>query len=77
MIEPSFQSYYHKIINNLNSNKIFYKYFDQEKKYKDAYQLLKKIIIFIKIKSDSNTRKNIYVSCDKSFLPYCINKGII
>jgi D-alanine--poly(phosphoribitol) ligase subunit 1 len=70
MIEPSFQSYYHKIINNLNSNEIFYKYFDQEKKYKEAYLLLKKIIRFIKIKSDSNTKKNIYVSCDKSFFMY-------
>ena len=39
-----------------------------KKRYKETYNLLIKIILFIKKNSDKNVRQNIYVSCDKSYL---------
>ena len=65
-----YQKYYHQVLKNLNSKKLFYKYYDEEKKYSEAQKMLKKIIAFIIKQSSNKKRLNIYVSCDKSFFMY-------
>ena len=55
-----FIKYYKKIINNLNKEHIFYKYYSVEKSYKDAKNYLLKIVsLLIKIKKN---RRKIYMS---------------
>ena len=70
MTELKLKNYYLKVLKNFRSNAIFYRYFNQKKTYKEAYNLLIKIISFIKNNSDENTKQNIYVSCDKSYFMY-------
>ena len=70
MTELKLKNYYLKVLKNFQSNAIFYRYFNQKKRYKEAYNLLIKIISFIKKNSDKNVRQNIYVSCDKSYFMY-------
>ena len=65
-----YKKYYYQILKNLNSKKLFYRYYDEKKNYSEAYKLLKKIISFISKHSNSKKRLNIYVSCDKSFFMY-------
>lgn len=65
-----YQNYYKEILINLNTNKIFYKYYTEKKTYLDAHQLLIQVCHFIKTNSRSDKRLNIYVSCDKSFFMY-------
>ena len=69
-ISIKLKNYYFKILDNFRSNKTFYRYYSQKKNYREAYQLLIKIISFIKKNSNNNIRQNIYVSCDKSFFMY-------
>ena len=70
MTELKLKNYYLKVLKNFQSNAIFYRYFNQKKRYKETYNLLIKIILFIKKNSDKNVRQNIYVSCDKSYFMY-------
>jgi|MDTC01.1.fsa_nt_gb D-alanine--poly(phosphoribitol) ligase subunit 1 len=71
-----FIKYYKIIINNLNKELVFYKYYSVEKSYKDAKNYLLKIVsLLMEIKT--NRRKNIYVSCDKSFEMYVIIFSIL
>ena len=65
-----YKKYYHKILKNLNTKDLFYRYHSEKKSYYDFYKLLLKITTFIQKKSDVNKRQNIYVSCDKSFFMY-------
>ena len=64
----NFKKYYQKILNNFNKKKVFYKYFSTNITYLDGLNYLKKIISFFLIRNI--TKKNIYVSCDKSFEMY-------
>ena len=66
----SYKKYYEHISKNFKSNKLFYRYYNTKKSYKDAYKLLQKIIFFINKNSQNKKRLNIYVSCDKSFFMY-------
>ena len=70
MTEIKLKNYYSRVLKNFQSNAIFYRYFNQKKKYKETLNLLIKIITFIKKNSDKNVRQNIYVSCDKSYFMY-------
>ena len=70
MTELKLKDYYLKVLKNFQSNALFYKYFNQKKRYKETYNLLIKIVSFIKKNSDKNVRQNIYVSCDKSYFMY-------
>ena len=65
-----YKKYYHQVIKNFNSKKLFYRYYNEKKSYKKAYKLLQIIIFFIIKKSDNKKKLNIYVSCDKSFFMY-------
>ena len=65
-----YKKYYHQVIKNFNSKKLFYRYYAKKKSYKEAYKLLQIIIFFIIKKSDNKKKLNIYVSCDKSFFMY-------
>ena len=42
-----YKKYYHKVIKNFNSKKLFYRYYTKKKSYKEAYKLLQIIILFI------------------------------
>ena len=64
----NFKKYYRKILNNFNKKKVFYKYFSTNITYLEGLNYLKKIISFFLIRNI--TKKNIYVSCDKSFEMY-------
>ncbi len=70
MTSDKLKNYYLKVLENFKSNKIFYRYFNISKEYKEAYNLLISIILFIKKNSSKNVRQNIYVSCDKSYFMY-------
>ncbi len=70
MTELKLKNYYLKVLKNFRSSAIFYRYFNQKKRYKEAYSLLIKIISFIKNNSDEKAKQNIYVSCDKSYFMY-------
>ena len=73
MTKLKLRDYYLKVLKNFQSNGLFYRYFNQKIRYKEAYNLLIKIVSFIKKNSDKNVRQNIYVSCDKSYFMYvCI-----
>ena len=69
------KSYYRKTLNNFNKENIFYKYFSIEKTYLEGLNYLKKIISFF-LKRNI-TKKNIYLSCDKSFEMYVTIFGIL
>ena len=64
----NFKKYYQKILNNFKKKKVFYKYFSINITYLEGLNYLKKIISFFLIRNI--TKKNIYVSCDKSFEMY-------
>ena len=65
-----YKKYYYKILKNLNSKRLFYRYYNKTKNYNEANNLLKKVISFIVTQSNNKKRLNIYVSCDKSFFMY-------
>jgi acyl-CoA synthetase (AMP-forming)/AMP-acid ligase II len=65
-----YKKYYHQVLKNLNSKKLFYRYYDEKKNYSEAHKLVKKIIYFIGKQPNNKKRLNIYVSCDKSFFMY-------
>ena len=48
MTELKLKNYYSRVLKNFQSNAIFYRYFNQKKRYKETLNLLIKIIIFIK-----------------------------
>ena len=52
MTELKLKNYYSRVLKNFQSDAIFYRYFNQKKRYKETLNLLIKIITFIKKNSD-------------------------
>jgi len=70
------QKFYHRILNNLSSNKIFYKYNHINYKYLDLRKIFFSFIKFLESREKSKNNK-ICVISEKSFLSYSISISIL